>query len=135
MPLIYYVIRIKVELKFKLTNYCVLSTAGNYNANSNVNHNVNGNVNDNFNGNVNEKIFLLSNTQNDMFLSSLYQQETIKSYQNFLVKDLKYQILGMNVKQKIRLKLQHMSLDIFSNIFHDDTLFLLLTLNFFVVVG
>ena len=131
MPLI----NCKVELKFKWTNYCVLPTAGNYNANSNVNHNVNGNVNDNFNGNVNEKFFLLSNTQNDMFLSSLYQQETIKSYQNFLVKDLKYQIIGVNIKQKIRLKLQHMSLDIFSNIFHDDTLFLLLTLNFFVVVG
>ena len=34
-----------------------------------------------------------------MFLFSLYQQETIKNYQNFLVKDLKDQFIGMNIKQ------------------------------------
>ena len=50
-----------------------------------------------------------------MLLSSLYQHETIKHYQNFLVKALKDQFIGMNLKQNVRLKLQQLSLDIFSN--------------------
>ena len=36
-------------------------------------------------------LFLLSKTQNYMFMLYLYQQETIKNYQNFLAKDLKDQ--------------------------------------------
>ena len=47
--------------------------------------------------------FLLSKTQNYMCLSSLYQQKTIKNYQNFLAKDLKDQFIGMNIK-KVRKK-------------------------------
>ena len=50
-----------------------------------------------------------------MFLSSIYQEEAIKNYQNFLVKDLKDQFIGMNIKQKVRMKIQQMNIDIFSN--------------------
>ena len=35
-----------------------------------------------------------------MFLLSHYQQKLIKNYQNFLVNNLKYQCIGMNIKQK-----------------------------------
>ena len=39
-----------------------------------------------------------------MFVSSLYQQKTIKIYQNFLAKGLKDQCIEMNRKQKVRIK-------------------------------
>ena len=48
-------------------------------------------------------IILLSllKTQNYLLsLLSLYQQKTIKNYQNFLAKDLKDQCIGMNIKLK-----------------------------------
>ena len=48
-----------------------------------------------------------------MFLLYLYQQETIKNYQNFYVKDLIGQFIGRNIKQKV--KIQQMNLAIFSN--------------------
>ena len=47
--------------------------------------------------------------------SSLYQQKTVRNYQNFLAKDLKDQCTGMNIKQKLRTKIQQMSINIFSN--------------------
>ena len=50
-----------------------------------------------------------------MFLLSLYQQETIKNYQNFLAKDLKDGFIGMNIKQKVRINIRQMNIDIFSN--------------------
>ena len=50
-----------------------------------------------------------------MFLLLLYQQETIKNYQNVLAKDFKDQFIGMNIKQKVRIKIQQMNLHIFSN--------------------
>ena len=59
--------------------------------------------------------FLLSKTQNYMFLLSLYQQKTIKSYQNLLEKDLKDQCIGMNIKQKLIIKIRQMGTDNFSN--------------------
>ena len=37
-----------------------------------------------------------------------------QNYQNFLTKDLKDQIIGVNIKQKVRIKLQQMSIDILS---------------------
>ena len=40
-----------------------------------------------------------------MFLSSLYQQKIVKNYQNFLVKDLKGQFIGINIKQEVRIKI------------------------------
>ena len=45
-------------------------------------------------------LFILPKTQNYMFLLWLYQQETIKNYQNFLVKDFKDQFSGYEYKTK-----------------------------------
>ena len=50
-----------------------------------------------------------------MSLLSLYQQKTIKNYQNYLAKHLKDRFIGMNIKQKLRIKTQLTSIDIFSN--------------------
>ena len=50
-----------------------------------------------------------------MFPSSLYQQKTIKNYQKFLAKDLKDECIGMNIKRKVKIKIQQISIDIFSN--------------------
>ena len=43
---------------------------------------------------------LLQKAQNYMYLSSFYQQKTIKNFQNVLTKDLKDVDIGMNIKQK-----------------------------------
>ena len=48
-----------------------------------------------------------------MSLLQLYQQETIKKYQNFLVKNLKDQFVGMNIKQNVRIKIQQLNVNIF----------------------
>ena len=45
----------------------------------------------------------------------LYQQKTIKNYQNFLVNDLKGHFILMNIKQKARAKIGQMNTGIFSN--------------------
>ena len=50
-------------------------------------------------------LFLLSKTQKCMLLLSLYQPKTTKNYQNLLAKDLKDQCIGMNIKQKVRIKM------------------------------
>ena len=49
---------------------------------------------------------VLSKIQNYMPPLQLYQQEATKKYKNFLAKDLKDQCIGMNIKQKVRLKMQ-----------------------------
>ena len=66
------------------------------------------NDNDNVNDNTNN-IFLPSKTPKYMFQLSLYQQQTIKNYQNFLAKDLKDEFVGMIIKQKVRAKIQQMN--------------------------
>ena len=48
-----------------------------------------------------------------MSLLYLYQHKTTKKCQNFLVKDLKDQYIGMNMKQKARIKIRQMNTDIF----------------------
>ena len=60
-------------------------------------------------------LFSLSKTRRYMFLYQFYQQRKIKNYQNFLVNDLKDQFVGMNIKEKERIKMQQMDIDIFSN--------------------
>ena len=45
-------------------------------------------------------LFLYLKTQNYISLSPLYQQKTIKNYQNFLAKDLKDRCIEMNKIQK-----------------------------------
>ena len=59
--------------------------------------------------------FLLSKAQDYILLLSLYWQETIKAWQNFLAEDLKDQCIEMNIKQNVRIKIQQMSINIFSN--------------------
>ena len=60
-------------------------------------------------------LFLLSKTQNYMPLYLLYQQKAIQNYQNFLAKELKDQCIGMSMKQKVRIKIRQMSIDVLSN--------------------
>ena len=72
--------------------YCVLYANGNNNVNDNTNN-----------------IFLPSKTPKHMFQLSLYQQQTIKNYQNFLANDLKDEFVGMTIKQKVRAKIQQMN--------------------------
>ena len=54
-----------------------------------------------------------------MYLSSFYQQKTIKNFQNVLTKDLKDVDIGMNIKQKLekkkKKKKRQMCIDIFLN--------------------
>ena len=57
-------------------------------------------------------LFLLSRTQNYMPLLSLYQQKTIKNYQNFIENDFKNKLAEMNIKQKVKIKMQHMSIEV-----------------------
>ena len=50
-----------------------------------------------------------------MSLLQFYLQKTIENYQNFLAKNLKDKFIGMNIKQKVGLKMQQLNIDIFSN--------------------
>ena len=50
-----------------------------------------------------------------MILQQLYQEKTIKNYENFLVKYLKDQFIGMNIQQIVRIKVQKMNIDTFLN--------------------
>ena len=90
-------INCKVKSKLKWTKHCVFAA-------DNV---------DNTNGN---QIIssLLSMIQNYVSLLWLYQQKIFRNYQN-LAKSLKPQSIGMNIKQKMRIEMQQMSIDIFSN--------------------
>ena len=94
MPLI----NCKFELKFKWPKYCVLSAAGD----------------DDNDGDSNNIIFTIKDTQLYVILS-YYQPKTTKDYRNVLVKNLKGLCIGMNIKQKVRIKTQQMSIDILSN--------------------
>ena len=84
-------------IKLKWTKYCALAAAVAVNVN------------------VDSDIIFTIKTQYYMFQLQLYQQETIKHYQNFLVKDLKDQFIGMNINQKVRIKLRQMNIGISSN--------------------
>ena len=87
----------KVELKLRWTTCCVWIVLG-------VANSV-----------ALQVLFLLSKAENYEFLSSLYQQKTTRNYQNFLAKDLKDQCIGLYTKQKVRIKLQHLNIDVFLN--------------------
>ena len=50
-----------------------------------------------------------------MFVLLLLQQNRIENYQNLVVKDLKDQFIGMNIKQKMRIKMRQTNVDIFPN--------------------
>ena len=50
-----------------------------------------------------------------MSLLSQNQQKTTKNHQNVLAKFLKDQFIGMNIKQRVRKKIQQITIYIFSN--------------------
>ena len=90
----------KVELKLQWTENCVLAVAGKMIMLMPIL----------------VILFLISKTQNNyMSLQSHYQQKTTKNYQNILVKGLKNQFIGMNIEQKVRIKIQHNNKDIYSD--------------------
>ena len=70
-------------------------------------------VNDNTNGNHRRIILNVKDTKLYLPVVVLSAKGN-QNYQNFLTKDLKDQILGVNIKQKVRIKLQQMSIDILS---------------------
>ena len=87
----------KVELRPKWTKYCVMSAARV--------DNVNGNDSDN---NI---TFTIKDTNLYVPVVTLSTRDN----QNLLAKDLKYQFIEMNIKQKLRIKMRQMNLDFFSN--------------------
>ena len=81
----------KVELKLKWTKYCVFSTSGN----------------DNVNNDSNNIIFTIKDTKLCVPVLTLSAKSKQKLYyQNFLAKDLKDQLIGMRIKQKVRVKIR-----------------------------
>ena len=70
-------------------------------------------VNDNTNGNRRRIILNVKDTKLYLPVVVLSAKGN-QNYQNFLTKDLKDQIIGVNIKQKVRIKLQQMSIDILS---------------------
>ena len=62
-------------------------------------------------------LILQSKTQDYVPLLSLYQQKTIRNYQKLVSKGFErsYQCIGMNIKQKVRIKIQQMNIDMFLN--------------------
>ena len=89
-------INCNVELRRRLKKYCVLSVAGTDNANGNYDDNVVSNIKD-----------------TKMYLPVLTL--SVRDNQNFFEKDLKDQFIGMNIKQKVKIKLRETNLDIFTN--------------------
>ena len=94
MPLI----NCKVKLKLKWTKHYVLSVTGT--------DNTNGNNDDN---NI---TFTIKDAQLYTPVVPLSVKK-IKNYKHFLVKDLKDQFIGMNIKQKVIIKIQQTNLDLF----------------------
>ena len=98
MPLI----SCRVVLKLRWKKHCVLSALGFVNADNDDS------------ANSDNVIFYYKDTK--LYVSLLlYQQKIIKNYQNFLVKNLKDQCVGMAINQKIRIKIRLMIVAIFSN--------------------
>ena len=56
-------------------------------------------------------LILLSKIQTYMFLLSVITLSANQNYQNFLAKDLKDWFFGMNINQKVKIKMQQMNLD------------------------
>ena len=88
----------KIKSNFKQITFCVLSAAGADNKDANF-KNIVSTIKD-------TKLYV------HVVISSA---KAIKNYQNFLVKDLKDQFIGMNTKQKVRIIIHQMNIDIFSN--------------------
>ena len=86
-------------MKLKWTKHCVLAIGSN-------------DIDD---VNSNNISFTIKNTK--LYVPVvIYRKKTIKNDQNFLSKDLKAQLIGLNIKQKVGIKIQQMSIDIFSHV-------------------
>ena len=92
MPLI----NCKVELKSKWTKHCVLAASANDNTIDNPNI-----------------IFTMEDTT--LYVPICTLSAKVKNYQNMLVKDLKNQLIKMNIQQKVRIKIRQMNTDISLN--------------------
>ena len=97
MPLI----NCKVKLKLKSTKYWVLFANGNDNDNNNNNNN-------------NNNIFTIKDTNFYVPVVTLLARDN-QIYLNFLAKDLKDQFNRINIKQKVRIKIEQMNIDILFN--------------------
>ena len=76
----------------------------------------NDNLNDENDDNGKKIIFTIKDAKLCVPVVTLSdQRETIKNYKNFLAEDQKDQFIAMNIKQKVRIKLQEMKLDICLN--------------------
>ena len=76
----------------------------------------NDNLNDENDDNGKKIIFTIKDAKLYVPVVTLSdQRETIKNYKNFLAEDQKDQFIVMNIKQKVKIKLQEMKLDIFLN--------------------
>ena len=91
MPLI----NCKVELKLKWMNHYVLSANGK----------------DNDEANSNNIIFNIKDTKLIVSLVTLSAKDN-ENYQKSLSKGFKGQCIGINIKQKVRIKIQQISIDI-----------------------
>ena len=80
----------KIELKLKWTKYCVLSANGN------------DNVNDN--DNANNIIFAIKDTKLYVPIVTWSARDDTKLPK--LIKELKDQFIGMNIKHKLRIKIR-----------------------------
>ena len=92
MPLIHY----KVELKLKWTKYCVLSAAGGDNADANPNI-----------------LFTIKDTK--LYIPVLTLSARDNQISKLLSKGFKRSVYWSKYKQKMRIKVQQMNIDIFSN--------------------
>ena len=70
-----------------------------------------GNDND---ANSNEITFTIKDTELYMAVIKKHQK-TIENYQSLLAKDLKDNFIGMNIKEKVRIEIWQMTIDIFLN--------------------
>ena len=90
-------INCKIELKLQWIKHCVLAAT----------------VLSNVDTNSNNIIFDIKDTK--LCFPVITSTKTIKNCRNFSAKDLKEQCIGMNIKQKVRIKIQQMNIDIFPN--------------------
>ena len=95
MPLINY----KVELKLRWTKHCVLSVAGT----------------DNVNGNNDDKNIIFTIKDTKLYVPVVTFSARDNQKLSGLVRDLQDQFIGMNIKQKVIIKIQQTNLDFFLN--------------------
>ena len=89
----------KVELKLKRAKFCVFSAGGDYNGEDNSDNNI---------------IFDINNIKFYVHVAT-FNQKKIKNYQKFSAKYSKDQFIRTNTKQKVKVKTQQITTDLFSN--------------------